>query len=187
MTNFGEAMHCFREEAICSFQRLPNVGLSMNSLSQRHNWLASMYASSSITLPRSKLETKRLKGSWGTHQAALSCLQEQALQVYQCWLVKYFNFFDVFTLIFFILLRSITLLIDKPLASIRPGKAAYNYLIFGNSWNWSSTYNYSLTVGSYINEFKHSKYKMNLPFRIIQKCWPWSQHQPVFHMPWSKF
>lgn len=67
-----------------------------------HNWLASIYASSSIALPRPKLETERLKGSGGlerTHQAALSCLQEQALQVYQCWLVNY-NFLNVFTLIF---------------------------------------------------------------------------------------
>lgn len=57
-------MHCFREEAIFSFHLLPNVGLSMNSLSQREDltdwhYLSSMYASVSVILPRSKLETER--------------------------------------------------------------------------------------------------------------------------------
>lgn len=64
MTTFRGEMHCFREEAIFSFHLLTNVQLSMNSLSQRQDitdWhcLSSMYASGSVILPRSKLETER--------------------------------------------------------------------------------------------------------------------------------
>lgn len=176
MTNFREAMHYFSEEAICSFQLLPNVGPCMNSLSQRQDitgwhWLASMYASSSITLPRSKLETKRLKGSGGGEDTPSSSIlpPRTGFTILPVVVGKLLKLPGCFHTDFFILLCSLTLLIKKPLASVIPGKATYNYFIFRNSSNWSSTYNNSLTVGNYINEFKHSKYKMNLPFQNHSK------------------
>lgn len=137
MTTFRGEMHCFREEAIFSFHLLTNVQLSMNSLSQRQDitdWhcLSSMYASGSVILPRSKLETERFTegGKKKSHWAAISCLWEHTL-VYQCWLVNYFIHLHVFTLIFLPCRLASHI---KPLATIIPGKAAYNRLIFANGW-----------------------------------------------------